>query len=124
MNQKLKMLRQLMAALIVIAVGGLSSCEKYSWVPEKINPDNTVYFQAQIQPIFTKNCISCHNQYNLPDLRDSYSYESLTTGGYVTQPGESSLLYTQMISSSHTARSNDVDKQLVLAWINQGALNN
>jgi len=110
--------------IILAAIGGLSSCEKYSWIPEKINPVDTVYFQSEIQPIFNKNCISCHNQYNLPDLRSGYSWQSLTSGGYVNLPGEESKLYKQMTSSSHTSRSTDVEKQLVLNWINQGALNN
>ena len=55
------MLKQLMAALIVIAaIGGLSSCEKYTYMPEVINPIDTVHFQAEIQPIFNANCIICH----------------------------------------------------------------
>jgi hypothetical protein len=125
MNQKIKMLRQLLAAItVIVAIGGLSSCEKYSWIPEKINPDETIHFQTQIQPIFNKSCVSCHGPYNTPDLRDGYSYESLTTNGLVNQPGESSELYLKMTSSSHASRSTDVDKQLVLNWINQGALNN
>ena len=78
------MLRQLLAALIVIAaIGGLSSCEKYSWMPEVINPTDSVHFQAEIQPIFTANCISCHGAIKAPDLRDGNSYEALTKGGYV-----------------------------------------
>jgi hypothetical protein len=124
MNSKLKVFTRLFAALVVFAIGGLVSCEKYSWVPEKINPVDTVYFQTEIQPIFTNNCASCHTQNNLPDLRAGKSWQSLTTGGFVNQPGSSSKLYTKMTSSGHTARSTDSDKQLVLIWINQGALNN
>jgi hypothetical protein len=125
MNQRLNMLRQLLVALIVIAaIGGLSSCEKYSWMPEKINPVDSVHFQAEIQPIFTANCISCHGAIKAPDLRDGKSYKALTEGGYVNQPGETSELYTKMIGSEHAPRSSDVDKQKVLIWINQGANNN
>ena len=125
MNQKLKTFRQLLAAFFVLAaIVGLSSCEKYTWIPEKISTVDTVHFSTQIQPIFTKDCAKCHNQYNLPDLRAGYSWESLTTGGYVTSPGENSRIHKQMVSSSHESRSTDVDKQLVLVWINQGALNN
>jgi hypothetical protein len=125
MNKKLKMFRQLMAAFFVLAaIVGLSSCEKYSWIPEKVNPVDTVHFSTVIQPIFTSNCASCHNQNNLPDLRSGFSWASLTTGGYVDLPGENSKLYKQMINSSHSSRSTDVDKQHVLIWINQGAHNN
>ena len=125
MNQKLGILRQLLAALIIIAaIGGLSSCEKYSWVPEKVNPVDTVHFATEIQPVFTANCASCHGGARQPDLREGKSYESLTTGGYVNQPGETSVLYTKMTAADHASRSNDVEKQKVLIWINQGALNN
>ena len=125
MNQKSNMLRQLMAALIVIAaIGGLSSCEKYSWMPEKIDPVIPVLFQTEIQPIFNANCISCHGAIKAPNLRDGYSYKALTEGGYVDQPGETSKLYTKMTGAEHTPRSTDVDKQKVLIWINQGAHNN
>jgi hypothetical protein len=126
MNQRLNMLRQLLAAFIVLAaIGGFSSCEKYSYIPEVIDPVVPVYFQTQIQPIFNKNCITCHGAIKAPDLRDGHSYNALTEGGYVDQPGTSSLLYLQMTSDrDHIPRSSDEEKQLVLIWINQGALNN
>jgi hypothetical protein len=125
MNQRLNMLRQLLAAIVIVgAIGGLSSCEKYTWMPEKINPTDSVYFQAEIQPIFNANCISCHGAIKAPDLRDGRSYKALTEGGYVNQPGETSELYTKMIGADHSPKSSDVDKQKVLIWINQGAHNN
>ena len=125
MNNRLNLLKHLLAVLVIIAaIGGLSSCEKYTWMPEVINPVDTVHFQADIQPIFTANCISCHGAIRQPDLRDGKSYESLTTGGYVNQPGETSKLYTRMTASDHAPRSTDTDKQKVLIWINQGSLNN
>jgi hypothetical protein len=125
MNQRLNMLRQLLAAIIVVAtIGVLSSCEKYSWMPEKINPVDSVHFQAEIQPIFSARCISCHGAIKAPDLRDGHSYNALTEGGYVNQPGETSELYTKMTGADHAPRSSDVDKQKVLIWINQGAKNN
>jgi hypothetical protein len=126
MDQKLNILGKLLVAVLLIAaIAGLSSCEKYSWIPEKIDPVIPVYFQAEIQPIFNANCISCHTAIRNPDLRDGKSYESLTSGGFVNQPGESSELYLHMTTSStHIPRSSDTEKNLVLNWINQGALNN
>jgi hypothetical protein len=125
MNQRLKMFRQLMAAIIIVAaIVGLSSCEKYTYMPEVVNPTDSVHFQAEIQPIFTANCISCHGAIKAPDLRDGHSYNALTNGGYVNQPGETSELYTKMTGTDHAPRSSDVDKQKVLIWINQGAHNN
>jgi len=119
------MLRQLLAAIFIItAIGGLSSCEKYTWIPEVINPADTVYFQTQIQPIFTAKCITCHGAIKAPDLREGHSYKALTEGGYVNLPGETSNLYLKMTGQEHTPRSSEADKSNVLIWINQGAHNN
>lgn len=108
--------------MLVAALSGLTSCEKYTYNPPagKSNP----LFSADIQPIFTANCIACHNGTKSPDLREGKSYLALTKGGFVNKPGETSTLYTTMTSSSHTARSTDSDKATVLNWINQGAQNN
>lgn len=125
MNQKLNMVKQILAAFLVIAaIGGFSSCEKYSFTPVVVNPVDTIHFQAQIQPIFNTNCLSCHGATKAPDLRDGKAYAALIKGNYVTKPGESSKLYTKMTGSDHTPRSSDLDKQKILIWINQGAKNN
>jgi hypothetical protein len=125
MNQILKRIRQIFVALVLIAaIEGLSSCEKYSFAPPKINPDLTVYFATEIQPMFNSNCVSCHGGSQFPNLSNGKSYSALTKAGLVSAPGETSGLYVKMNSSSHTARSTDIDKQKVLFWINQGALNN
>lgn len=125
MNQKVNIKRQILVVMVLVAiVTGISSCEKYSFMPPVINPVDTIHFEADIQPIFDNNCTTCHGALRSPDLRDGKSYEALTTGGYVNQPGETSLLYTQMNKSDHIARSTDADRQKVLIWINQGALDN
>ena len=125
MNQKLNKIRQILVALVLIAaVEGFSSCEKYSFLPPKVNPDLTVHFATEIQPLFTSSCVSCHGGSQFPNLSVSKSYNSLIKGGLVNTPGETSRLYVQMISPSHTSRSTETDKQKVLFWINQGALNN
>jgi hypothetical protein len=125
MDKKLNKIRQILVALLLIAaVEGFSSCEKYSFLPPKVNPDVTVLFATEIQPIFTSNCVSCHGGSQFPNLSVGKAYSSLTKGGLVTAPGETSKLYVQMTSNSHSPRSSDTDKQKVLFWINQGALNN
>lgn len=125
MNQKLNRIRQILVALVLIAaVESFSSCEKYSYTPPAVDPNATWHFQADIQPIFTANCIMCHGGIQAPNLTNGKSYLALTTGGFVTPPAETSKLYSHMISSGHTARSSNVDKLKVLYWITQGALNN
>ena len=127
MNQKLKRIRQISGALILIAaVAGFSSCEKYSFAEQTVNPNTIWHFQTDIQPIFSANCVICHNGVKqFPDLRDGKSYLALTKGGFVNLPGETSKLYHHMSTNSdHIPRTTDSEKLKVLNWINQGALNN
>jgi hypothetical protein len=127
MNQKLKRIRQMFVALILIAAAeGFSSCEKYSFSPPAVDPNQTWHFQTDIQPIFNSDCVTCHNGVKqFPDLSNGKSYLALTKGGYVTFPGETSRLYHQMSTNSeHIPRSTDAEKLKVLYWINQGALDN
>ena len=125
MKMKVKLSWSVMAALIIPASMLLfSSCEKYAYQLETVNPQEPVLFQTQIQPIFTSNCITCHKGARNPDLRDGFSYASLTTGNYVTTPAENSRLYRQITSGSHSPFTLDAEKQLILIWIGQGALNN
>lgn len=125
MKMKVKLSWSIVAALIIPAGMALfSSCEKYAFEPETIDPGEPVLFQTQIQPVFTSNCIQCHKGSRDPDLRDGFSYASLTEGNYVSTPAENSKLYRQIVSGSHKAFTLDAEKQLVLIWIGQGALNN
>jgi hypothetical protein len=125
MDQKLAKIRKILVALILIAsVAGFISCDKYSYPLPVVDPDVTVLFQDEIQPIFNSKCIDCHNGTQYPNLTDGKSYEALSKGGLITPPGETSGLYLKMTGSSHILRSSDIEKQTVLNWINQGALNN
>lgn len=125
MNQKFNRFRQILIALVLIAaVAGFTSCEKYRYLPPKVDANQIWHFQTDIQPIFDANCLTCHGTKLNPDLRDGFSYLALTKGGYVNLPGVTSRLYVKMTSSSHTSRSTDADKLKVLYWINQGAKNN
>lgn len=122
---KTKLLSVLVAAFLISAgMIMFSSCEKYSFEPETIDPEVPVLFQTQIQPIFTNSCIACHKGSRNPDLRDGNSYASLTSGGFLDLPAEESKLYKKVVSGSHKPFTLDAEKQLILVWIGQGALNN
>lgn len=125
MSKILSRIKQvLVVCVIVAAVQVLSSCEKYSYNPPAVDPNIAWHLQTDIQPIFNSNCVSCHGGAVSPDLREGKSYQSLTRGGYVSTPAESSRLYTKMTDPSHAARSTATEKLKVLYWITQGAQNN
>ncbi|MDP4222530.1 MAG: hypothetical protein Q8868_04380 [Bacteroidota bacterium] len=122
--KKRSSLTSLVVLLILTGLALLSSCEKYAAIIPEVNSADTVHFKSQIQPIFTANCITCHNGSRNPDLREGYSYASLRTGFYVNLPAENSRLYKQITSSSHYSFTLPAEKQLILTWIQQGAGNN
>jgi hypothetical protein len=125
MNQKAKKQRlSLVAIIVLIAAASFTSCEKYSFNAPPVDPNQTLLFKTDIQPIFNSNCISCHGGSLSPDLRSGKSYNVLSRGGYVTLPGAASRLYVQLNSSSHLPKTTQTERSKVLYWINQGALNN
>jgi hypothetical protein len=124
MNQKVKKLRlSLVAVIILAAAAGFTSCEKFNIPPVVFDPTATWHFQADIQPIFNASCVSCHGGAKSPDLRDGKSY-SILKAAYVTAPAENSRLFLKINSSSHTAKTTEIEKLKILNWIKQGALDN
>lgn len=120
----IKIGRIISAGLILTLLVLLSSCEKIKITSATVDPNATWSLSADIQPIFTSNCISCHGGTRLPDLRSGKSFTSLTNGGFVTTPATGSILYSTMTGSEHSGRSTDTQKLEVLYWIQQGALKN
>lgn len=120
---EMKSLTVIIALILIAGAAMLSSCEKYSFKVETINPGDSIHFQAVIQPIFTDNCILCHNSSRNPDLRESNSYNSLSSGGYIDSPFSSCKLYTK-VNGNHPSGLSETDRAKILTWILQGAKNN
>lgn len=118
-------------ALITFALAGfiLCSCE-YEWIqPEKIPIPDDVSFSADVMPIFNNGCNTnvCHGAGGTaPDLSEANAYTSLITDGYIdTETPESSIIYTTMTTGNMVPYvQNPSDPDIILAWIEQGALNN
>ena len=116
MNQKvMKQRLSLVVVILLVAAAGFTSCEKFDVKPIPFDATATWHFQADVQPIFNANCITCHNGSRSPDLRDGKSYSALSKG-YITAPAETSRLYVP--------RTSDTQKLIILNWLKQGALNN
>jgi hypothetical protein len=125
MNKEIIKISRIISTGFILALFVLlSSCEKVKIITAAVDPDATWSLFADIQPIFTSNCTSCHGGTRSPDLRSGKSFASLKNGGYVTTPAGSSKLYSKITGSDHAARSTDTEKLKVLYWIEQGALNN
>lgn len=110
----------------------VTSCSYDQVLEEKIIVTETVLFSSDILPIFENSCnmSGCHNGSIPPDLSLSNAYNELISGGYLdTGNPENSELYLWMKGSdgrlqmppSGTSANNNAK---ILAWIEQGALNN
>ncbi len=132
MAQKRFNFRILMAAGILILASPLFlSCEQYVFDPPVLDPDEEIFFAADIVPIFTAKCAGCHGGSIPPDLRANKAFESLITDAdpatqYVnTAAPETSDLYKKLLpGETHVGRSTGIEQQMILKWIQDGALNN
>jgi hypothetical protein len=122
LNEK-KSIRGIIALIAVAGIALATSCEKYTFKVETIDPGTQILFQADIQPIFTGTCIICHKGTRNPDLRTGNSYTSLSTGGFITPADETCTLYSK-VNSGHPTSLSTTDRQKILLWIKQGAQNN
>jgi hypothetical protein len=120
-NEKISTSRILISVVLSCLIF-ITSCEKNTYKIDAGDPSTPVLFKTQIQPIFDANCIRCHGTGRQPDLSAANSYKSLTQGGYVSQPAESSKLYKQ-VNSGH-GNLPIADRFKILYWIQQGAKNN
>jgi len=129
------MKRILLMIIVMVAASFLiSSCQyKFTVEPKVVppDPDVPVSFSQEILPIWNTNndCVSCHNgQTNPLDLQEGAAYDQIISKGLVnTDVPEESIIYTHPNPDSNThswSKYSTNDAQLILLWIQQGALNN
>jgi hypothetical protein len=108
---------------------GISSC--YHRLTEVVRPDpppEVISYSENIQPIWDARCATsnCHDGRWSPNLLQDVSYNELIGGGYVNvdQP-ENSSIYTVCAPGGSMAQYTQAgDADLILQWIEEGALNN
>ncbi|HEY9170084.1 MAG TPA: hypothetical protein VIN72_11395 [Lutibacter sp.] len=96
-------------------------------IPElPVDPDDPDYveikFGADIQPIFTNSCVSCHNASRNPDLRAGFAYSALVPQYVTASNAEASSLYVKLAGGHQNLATDKLT--LIKTWINQGAKNN
>jgi mono/diheme cytochrome c family protein len=91
-----------------------------------------VSFQNDIAPILDRSCIRCHGGTRREEGLDMRSYAAMMSGsdnGLVILPGDAngSLLITQVVEGEMPRRAPKLaveQIQLLVDWVNQGALDN
>jgi hypothetical protein len=114
----------LLAAFVLL----FSGCE-YDYVePDNVPIVTKVSFSGDVVPIFNSSCNfpGCHSAGAVsPDLTPDNAYQSLLTNDMVnTENPGSSELYTSMNNGSMKKYSTPDKTKIILAWIEQGALDN
>ena len=126
MNQRRKKI-QVLAMFIFLVF--LSACE-YDYFTYDVTPaPDNVSFSGDIVPIFDKSCNmgGCHNGNGpSPDLTPAGAYDDLWAENLIdTVTPENSELYVKLVGpGTHDGRSDPNQRNLILAWIEQGAKDN
>jgi hypothetical protein len=117
---------------VVLSIFLFSSCY-YDHPPEGLPFGcDEVSYSTHIVPILEAYCSTsgCHDGSVKPDLRENVSWNSLVSGGFVnlTVP-EASILYEDVEFIGNPmpiggAQLSELNRQLILCWISEGAKNN
>ena len=124
-----KIILQTLAVFAIIVFA--SSCQ-YKFIVEPVipppNPEDTISFSQEIAPIFSEQgCTGCHNTGGqAPDLTADNAYNSIMSMNLVDtdDPVASKIYYYPLPDGNHYAKYTSTQATLVLAWIEQGALDN
>ena len=125
-------MKKIFQILLIVCAGlAMNSCY-YDELQERVipelptDPDNPNYveikFATDIQPIFTSNCIGCHNANRNPDLRSGNAYSALVPQYVTASNADASPLYVKLAGGHQNLATDKLT--LIKTWINQGAKNN
>jgi hypothetical protein len=118
---------KLLAAFGFILMVVIASCDKYTFDPPSLDPNKVISFETDLIPFFQSKCVSCHGGSVPPNLSVDKAYSSLTTRGYISDDPENSPetseIYTKL-AEGHSSAVTELDLQILLQWIRQGAQNN
>ncbi len=128
-------IRLFIAMCLLLSALYYTGCYSDQFEPEPIiiDPVDTISFSNEIVPIFVTSCnlSICHASGAVPpNLTPANAYNSLVSGGYVdTDNPTASEFYLWLTGDGDrdimppTGRNEDLI-ELVLGWMQQGALNN
>lgn len=123
------MKKTLFFLVVVLTIGfGVTSCTYYENDPVPVEVPDSVSFSANVLPIFDARCdnTGCHATGGIkPDLTAANAYNDLIVFGFVdTDFPEKSTLYLKVSTGSMAKFTNPGDAEIILKWIQQGALDN
>jgi hypothetical protein len=128
-----KIIKLIRLAGVLFLIFSITSCYYDEIVPKELPPiTDDISFNDDIIPIFNGSCnlTGCHSSGGVrPDLTPNNAFNSLISGGYTnTNDPPSSVLYLWVSGQERVPMPpSGADPKIsatILAWIDQGALNN
>lgn len=116
-----------MMFLLALSAVLFSGCQYDEVLPQEVEiPIDPISYELDIQPFFDAKCVSCHGGSIPPNLSGSTSYNQLISGSWInTIDPENSALYESIaIGGSMETYATPSERAILLAWIQQGALDN
>lgn len=132
-NRAIKFLSIFLAVILMVACtkdkGPFNTSEEVL-----LSPEDTVSYAVHVQPIFDANCTNCHNATHAKlDLLPAVSYNQLLFTGFSapyvdTANAAQSKLYKHLTGALSIMPPQgaiaESQQELILEWIEQGALDN
>jgi hypothetical protein len=89
-------------------------------------PVDEISYAADIQPFFDVKCNACHAGSFAPNLSEPVSYNEIINNNWVIvdDPASSPLYLSIIPGGSMEQYATPNERALLLAWIEQGAMNN
>jgi cytochrome c551/c552 len=126
-------MKKLLLPALALTVLGLVAC-----TPKAEGGDTpagggttTMSFATEVQPILTKNCVSCHSGDRPAEGLDLTSYASMSKGAhgnpiFVAGKSADSVIYKAVTANGAkqmppTEKLADADAEKIKAWIDSGA---
>ena len=116
--------------LLIVVFGVISSCEYETIVPDDTIIAEDVSFSNSIIPIFDNSCntVGCHSLGHFKvDLTPDNAYQDLFSKNMINlDDPKQSKLYSTLVEpgGTHIGRSTPSQQQLILQWIEEGAIDN
>jgi hypothetical protein len=123
-----KILTKVFAVFLILGMAGCA----YNVPKQEVLPpiEEPVSLSADVEPIFdAQTCTNCHNGTNPStslNLSAGNSYESMVSNNMfdTSDASNSRIYYYPLPTGTHFKKYTAEQANIILAWIDQGALNN
>jgi len=94
-------------------------------IPKDTTPITTISFKHDVLPIFTQNCVRCHDSNSPFSLDSNDAFKSLSRGTFINKSDpEKGLFFLNKIVGHPDDYLIPEEHDIIVIWIKEGARNN